>query len=90
MTTNETAWLVEFLPVGDRYEYAQRVGPARGTEYYAGIAVDARRVKTRTTDPNKAMRFSREQDAAEMILILNSNDYGPVNAVPTEHIWMSL
>ena len=85
----EVAWLVEFQPAGDKYEGGKRTGPARPTQYYCGISVDATRLKTRTEDPNKAMRFSREQDAVEMIMLLNNNDYGPVNAVAIEHMWVA-
>lgn len=76
--------------VPSNWRLLKRVGPARGTEYYAVLAAGTERIRTRTSDPNEAMRFSRKQDAIALIRMLDTNDFGPVGAIATEHQWLSL
>jgi hypothetical protein len=81
----EAAWLIEFPEAGDRYEHSKRVGPALPVEWLAGIPW-GERWKSRTNDPNKAIRFVRKADAEAAMLIMQLA--GTV-AFASEHIWLA-
>lgn len=66
--SRETAWLTELT--------GERTGP----EWWSRIEEDG--VCGWSNDPNKAIRFCREQDAQAII-----DDIGWTEAVPTEHEW---